>query len=139
MSHDHQAKRIETLEVDECMTLLRSERFGRVAYASGDRVEIFPVNGVFVDGAVVFRTDYGDRLDELASGLSAAYEIDDVDRDRGTGWSVVVHGQSEEVSSPQELERLRDLPFEPWAPGRREHFVRLLPQRITGRRITEGT
>ena len=137
MGNEHRERTIQTLDVDECMTLLGAERYGRIAYATTDGVEILPVNGVFTEGAIVFRTAYGDRLDALAQGRTAAYEIDDVDRDRGTGWSVVVRGQTEEVSSPQELERLRRLPFEPWAPGRREHFVRLLPQRITGRRITE--
>lgn len=137
MRIEGQLRSIETLSVDECMALLDAQPYGRIAYATVDSIEILPVNGLFVEGAVVFRTDYGDRLDELASGLPAVYEIDAADSGRGTGWSVVVHGQTEEVWAPEELERLRELAFEPWAPGRREHFVRLLPHRITGRRISE--
>ncbi len=137
MGTDRAPRSIEALSVDECMALLDAESFGRIAYASGGTIEVLPVNGTFVEGAVVFRTDYGDRLDELARGLPAAYEIDDVDRDRGTGWSVVVHGRTEEVTAPEELQHLREVAFEPWVPGRLEHFVRLLPRRITGRRISE--
>lgn len=137
MGVEQQPRVIEALGVDECLTLLHAERFGRIAYASDDRVEILPVNGAFVEGAVVFRTEYGDRLDELARGLPAAYEIDDVDAERGTGWSVVVHGRTEEVWSPEEVEHLHGLVSQPLAPGRRDHLVRLLPSSITGRRISE--
>lgn len=126
---------MDTLEVEECMEFLEQAQFGRIAHCAGDRVEIIPVNYAFFEGAVVIRTDFGDRLDQLAAGPPASFQVDAIDHDARTGWSVVVQGTTEEVSDPGELARLRELDLEPWAPGDRDHFVRVLPSRITGRRL----
>jgi len=42
------------------------------------------------------------------------------------------------VTEPDELARLRELPLRPWAPGARDHYARILPAALTGRRITAG-
>ena len=52
-----------------------------------------------------------------------------------TGWSVLVRGEAIEVADPAELARLRRLPLDPWAPGAKAHYVRILPAKLTGRRI----
>jgi uncharacterized protein len=137
MSAQQGGRSLRALDVDECLRRLATQEIGRIAFCTREGVEVLPVNGRLVEGAIVFRTAYGDRLDDLASRVPAAYEVDSVDSITGTGWSVVVHGTTEEVWEPEELERLRALPFHPWAPGRREHFVRLLPERITGREIQD--
>jgi hypothetical protein len=49
-----------------------------------------------------------------------------------------VRGEITEVTDPAELARLRGLPLRPWAPGARDHYVRILPAVLTGRRITSG-
>src|SRR4029453_12366899 len=66
------------------------------------------------------------------------FEIDDFDRDARTGWSVVVAGRLEEVTpyDAETLERVTGLPLAPWAQGDKPHWMRLVPDRITGRRIT---
>lgn len=125
----------EALDVETCMRLLERGSFGRIAHCSDDRVEILPVNYVFFEGSVVIRTGFGDRLDQLADGPPASFQVDEIDHEDGTGWSVVVQGTTEEVSDPGELARLRELDIDPWAPGDRDHFVRVLPSRITGRRL----
>ena len=65
------------------------------------------------------------------------FEIDCFDRANRSGWSVVVAGRLEEVT-PYEAktwERIQELPVEPWAGGDKEHWVRLIPSRITGRLV----
>jgi uncharacterized protein len=53
---------------------------------------IFPLNYVFDQGGVVFRTDPGTRLEAAADAAPVAFELDAVDEATRTGWSVVVRG-----------------------------------------------
>ena len=96
---------------------------------------IFPVNYALHEGAVVFRTDPGSKLDAIAGGARVAFEVDAVDEGSRTGWSVVVRGQAAEVSEPADLDRLHGLPLYPWAPGAKARYVGIRPVSITGRRI----
>src|ERR1043165_4198297 len=56
---------VEYLDADECRRLLAAHPVGRVAVLVHGAPEIFPVNHAFVDGAVVFRTDDGTKLQAL--------------------------------------------------------------------------
>jgi hypothetical protein len=59
----------------------------------------------------------------------------------GTGWSVLVRGLAEEVTSEHRtelIERTKASGVEPWAPGDHGHWIRLIPQEISGRRIVPG-
>jgi uncharacterized protein len=96
---------------------------------------IFPVNFALDRHMVVFRTDEGTKLDAAARGSRVAFEIDGTGTGVHTGWSVLVRGEAIEVTGPEELARLRRLPLAPWAPGAKAHYVRILPAKLTGRRI----
>lgn len=62
-------------------------------------------------------------------------ESDDIDRGSHTGWSVLVVGPADTVPDSAELAELwRSGGPEPWAPGVRTMFVRVTPERVTGRR-----
>ena len=115
--------------------LLAERHLGRLALTDPDEPVIFPVNYVLDEGAVVFRTDPGSKLDAIAGGARVAFEVDAVDEGSRTGWSVVVRGRAAEVSEPADLDRLRGLPLYPWAPGAKARYVRIRPVSVTGRRI----
>lgn len=125
---------LRVLSEDECASLLRSSRLGRLAFTVEGRVTIFPVNFLYDDASVVVRTAPGFKLEE-APMRAVAFEIDDASPTGTWGWSVVVEGPCFDVSSSIDeiSERLRKLPLEPWAPGMREHWLRIVPQSITGR------
>jgi nitroimidazol reductase NimA-like FMN-containing flavoprotein (pyridoxamine 5'-phosphate oxidase superfamily) len=128
---------VEVLDRSLCLELLRGDEIGRLAVLSGVGPVIFPVNYAMDGDAVVFRTDSGSKLD-LGPRAPACFEIDGLDRETRTGWSVVVVGRLEEAT-PYDgavLERLQQLPINPWAGGHKEHWVRLVPSRITGRRVS---
>ena len=125
---------LDELSVDECLRLLDTQAVGRLAYVRDGAPLVQPVTYRVHEGVVVLRVDYGRLLDELHLS-PAAFEVDDIDTEHHAGWSVVVQGRAEEVWHPEELARLRALPLRPWAPGDRDHYVRLLPRAITGRRI----
>lgn len=46
-------------------------------------------------------------------------------------------GRLEEISpyDSATLERVRSLPVTPWATGEKRHWMRLVPDRLTGRRV----
>jgi nitroimidazol reductase NimA-like FMN-containing flavoprotein (pyridoxamine 5'-phosphate oxidase superfamily) len=99
---------------------------------------VFPVNFVLDRHTVVFRTEPGTKLHAAGRGGRVCFEADGTDEAARTGWSVVVRGEITEVTDPDELARLRELPLRPWAPGARDHYARILPAALTGRRITAG-
>lgn len=84
----------------------------------------------------MFRTDEGTKLGAAGLQGRVAFEIDGTDPATGTGWSVIVRGEAVEVTDPVELARLRELPVNPWPPGAKSHYVRILPALLTGRRST---
>ncbi len=125
----------------ECLQLLARQRFGRLAVNVGGRAPaIRPVNYIFdaPSQSIVFRTARGSKLHGLLVRQQAAFEIDGIDLENRTGWSVVVTGVSEEVVSPPELRRLERLPLDPWAPGEKPHLVRLRVRTVSGRAVVDG-
>jgi len=108
---------------------------GRVALPAEGGPLIFPVNYRVVDGCVVFRTGPGSKLAAAGEGLEVAFEADAVDEAWEEGWSVLVRGRAVEVTDPDELVRMRQLPLRPWAGGQKPHYVKILPSQISGRQI----
>lgn len=129
---------IEVIEREECLSLLASRRIGRIAVMDGYGPVVFPVN-YLADGAdVVFRVAEGTKLAAVGRA-HACFEIDDLDAERRSGWSVLVIGRLDEVGpSDDAYARLSALPVDPWADGEHPHILRLVGARVTGRRIGGG-
>jgi nitroimidazol reductase NimA-like FMN-containing flavoprotein (pyridoxamine 5'-phosphate oxidase superfamily) len=127
-------KHLDELGLDECYELLQSRSLGRLAFIVEGKPRILPLNYGIHQGSVVFRTGYGNLLD-MVHQKDVAFEVDDGDPATHTGWSVIVHGVAEEIWRPEELDIARQLPLRPWAPGDRDHYVRILSTQITGRRV----
>lgn len=127
---------IEIIDRDECVRLLAADEIGRLAINVGHAPTILPVNYRMDGDCVVFRSDPGTKLD-AGPRAPVSFEIDQFDREHHTGWSVVVAGRLEEVTSydAETYDRVHDLPVEPWAGGEKAHWVRIVPTRITGRRV----
>ena len=65
-----------------------------------------------------------------------AFEIDDFSLAAREGWSVLIQGALHHVESEAERASVRESGVQPWASGPRELYLRVIPSRITGRRIT---
>lgn len=128
---------LEVLDREACLTLVSEHplKIGRVAFVQDGYPVVLPVNYRVDQGSIVFRTGLGSKLDSAAGGSPLAFEVDAVDAQWQEGWSVLAQGRGEEVVAPGELARLRTLGLQPWSPGERSRYIRLRPQRITGRRI----
>jgi nitroimidazol reductase NimA-like FMN-containing flavoprotein (pyridoxamine 5'-phosphate oxidase superfamily) len=134
---------ITELDEDESRKLISGGGIGRIAYQSRYGPAVLPVNYRWYNGAVVFRTARHSTLDEdLQTGIAnaeykVAFEIDDVDIESRQGWSVLIQGSAHHVTDA-EREAAERAGVEPWPSGERELFVRIRPDRITGRRIQPG-
>jgi uncharacterized protein len=129
---------VEELSRERCLELLRDQVVGRLAVVIGGRPDIMPVNYLLDGEGVVIRTAAGTKLD-AASGAPVAFEVDEVDRDLRSGWSVVIHGIAHEIRSLGRDEitaRLMSLPVDPWAGVDKPFLLRIAPLSITGRSIT---
>ena len=131
---------LDELSAEQCLNLISGGGIGRIAYTSRFGPAVLPVNYALQDGAVVFRTAANGPLDEdLRTGITdadykVAFEIDDIDTAGRRGWSVLIQGPAHHVTETEE-EAVRRAGVESWAPGDRELFVRIVPSRITGRRV----
>ena len=127
---------IRELDLAECMTHLETEEVGRLAVNDWNTPIIFPVNYRVRDGMIVFRTDPGTKQTR-GPWASASFEVDHIDPDRREGWSVLVVGRLEEVTGGARHALAEELAADlrPWGGGAKDHWMRLTPTRITGRRV----
>ena len=132
---------IEELDEAESLRLISAGGIGRIAYASRFGPAVLPVNYKWHDGAVVFRTARHSALDEdLQTGIAGgeymvAFEIDELDFAGRQGWSVLIQGPAHHVETEAERQAAAAAGVEAWAGGERELFLRIVPHRVTGRRI----
>jgi nitroimidazol reductase NimA-like FMN-containing flavoprotein (pyridoxamine 5'-phosphate oxidase superfamily) len=127
---------IESLERDECLQLLAHDEIGRLAVNVFNLPVVFPVNYRLDGEAIVFRTDEGTKQSR-GHWAAVSFEIDHFDRVARLGWSVVVKGRLEEVTAAdhETFDRVHALAVDPWGGGDKLHWMRLVPQDISGRRI----
>lgn len=128
----------ETLGRDECMRLLATQSVGRLAVLAGLYPMVVPVNFALDRGIIVFRTGAGVKLG-AAQHRNVAFEVDDIDVASRSGWSVVVTGMAETVTDdhdPDLVERSQALSIEPFDEGPKDLWVRIIPNGVSGRRIT---
>ncbi len=125
------------LSDEECLRLLTTHRprLGRLAFMSGGRVLVFPMNFVAVGKLIYFRTAPGSKLMAAFRAQQVTFEIDHVDDVWEEGWSVLAFGRIREVNDEEELEDLRKRPLRPWAAGDRRHYLRMDIDWLSGRRI----
>lgn len=121
-----------------CRDLLHQAVVGRVAICTPAGPRIFPIN-FRVDGeSVVFRTTPFSALATHGRRARLAFEVDHLDHEYKTAWSVVALGRAEMIEDPEELASLRAGDPSPWAGGDRHLHLRLRWDELSGRRIGAG-
>lgn len=131
----------EILDEAECRRLIEPGGIGRLVFAGSYDLTVLPVNYKMRDGAILFRTaDDSTTQEDLRTGIShaefrVAFEVDQFDMQAREGWSVLVQGPAHHLDSAEERADAVSAGVEPWPGGEREHFIRITPVRMTGRRI----
>ncbi|GGZ20384.1 DNA-binding protein [Streptomyces poonensis] len=123
----------------ECLRRLTKVPVGRIVYTRQALPAVLPVNfHVNGEGAVVLRTSAASELVRAIDGAVVAFEADDVDAVRHSGWSVVVTGAAVVVTDPAEHAGLARTVPPSWVPSPQEVFVRIEPELVTGRELVGG-
>jgi uncharacterized protein len=125
----------EKLSGVDCLRLMASVPVGRVIYTRQALPAVELVNFAVEGGDIVIRTSPGGKLAAAARDAIVAFETDRVDTARRSGWSVTAIGRSQEVTDPADIGRLRQIGLESWAPGERDHFIRITPGILNGVRL----
>jgi len=118
---------------------------GRIGYTGRFGTTILPVNYELHEGSVVFRTGLRSSLGEdLRTGIAdaeynVAFEIDQMRPVSQEGWSVLIQGSAHFVDSDEERASIVQIGVQAWAAGPKEQFIRIIPTRITGRRIRRAS
>ncbi len=127
---------VQKLTPAECRRLIAPGGIGRIAFSTVSGPVVLPVNFTVLGGSIVVRTNPG-TLIEAHGDERAAFEVDHVDEVLRQGWSVLVVGQAHRVLQSGELRHVREEAMVlPWPGGDRDVYVRIVPDQITGRRIS---
>jgi transcriptional regulator with XRE-family HTH domain len=125
---------LEPLSADACELHLAAGGVGRIVYSTSSGPVALPVNFVYSDGAIIFRTS--DAVANAITGI-VAFEVDHIDDAMSEGWSVLARGRARLVEDPDERHAVALLDIEPWAGGARLNVVRIEAFELTGRVIVE--
>ena len=123
----------EKLSEAECWAQLHSAGLGRLATGAKGIVDIFPVNYLVHNEAILFRSAPGSKLVNLTAAPLVAFEADGFDG--RWHWSVVVHGRATRLDNDEDIAESGVMDLAPWSPSPKHNFVRIIPTDITGRRI----
>lgn len=131
---------LEILSDVECHEHLALGAVGRIGFVDEGSPVILPVNYTLDGRAIVFRTAAGSKLSVGMMQRPVCFEVDEWDTVTHTGWSVLAKGIADEVLDDAEIARLETLPVRPWSrPDLRDHWVRIMVEELTGRRIGPST
>ncbi|GAS90575.1 pyridoxamine 5'-phosphate oxidase family protein [Mycolicibacterium brisbanense] len=126
---------LDVLTRRQCLDLLQGPRVGRLVFTEDALPAVQPVNYRIWRDQVVIRVAGGAKLAAATLHQVVAFEADDLDPDLRTGWSVTVVGHAEPITDVDELVAVAGTFVEPWVEGRREHFVRITTEKVTGRQF----
>ena len=108
-----------------------------MAFQSASGQHLVPVNFQLDGDSVVFRTRPDTELGRAAPVSEAAFEVDELDVDTESGWSVVAKGRIDLIPDNFETAAIRFFGKDPtpWAKGARRLYLRLSWRELTGREL----
>jgi nitroimidazol reductase NimA-like FMN-containing flavoprotein (pyridoxamine 5'-phosphate oxidase superfamily) len=130
-------RELEDLSPDECFRLLAAARVGRLVYQDELGPLAVPVNYALAGHDIVFRVEGGAKRAAIQQPM-LAFEVDHVDEDQRSGWSVLVRGIGAEVDLervPALLQAMDGHLPTPWATGIHNVWLQIVPHSVTGRRL----
>jgi uncharacterized protein len=124
------------LPVTECWDLVAGLTLGRLVTSVAGQPEIFPVNYVVQRHTVLFRTAEGTKLVSTAINNRVLFEVDD--HNVAEGWSVIIKGTARSLRTNEEIDEAERAQLLPWTASEKSHYVRIVPETVTGRRFRFG-
>lgn len=126
---------LEVIGLEECLRLLASRPYGRLAHLDEGSPTVVPVNHLVDGSSIVIRSLDGAKLGAAILERPVAFQLDDMDITTRSGWSVVVRGRAEVVDG-SETDAYEEL-LDSWAvrDGARTTWFRITADEISGRRL----
>ena len=121
------------LSAIQCWDLLAGESLGRLVTSVDGVPSIFPVNFAVQGRTILFRTAQGTKLVSAAINNHVLFEVDG--HSLTEGWSVIVSGVARTARDDDDIAEAEQAGLVPWTGSDKEHFVRILPRNVTGRRF----
>ena len=128
---------ISILSETECWNHLSSGSLGRLVTTVDGQSEIFPINYVVQHRTVLFRTAEGTKLVSTAINQNVLFEADD--HNVVEGWSVIVRGVARILHDDEDIAEAERAQLLPWTATIKQHYVRIRPLSVTGRRVLFGS
>ena len=115
---------------------MSTQRLGRLGVVVDGVPLVLPMGFVLDGETVVLQTNQGAKALHVPL-TSVSFEVDHVDWEQGVGWSVLIQGIGEDISTAidERSVALRSLASATWAPPPADRWLTIVPRTITGRRI----
>lgn len=126
---------LEVLEREHCLELLRTVSMGRLVFTEHALPAVQPVDFRWWRGDVVIRITDPAMLAAASANRVVAFETDELDAEMYSGWSVTVVGRAQVITAVPDLVELSGIFSRPSTGGRRDYFVRIRPEKVTGCRL----
>lgn len=125
---------LEILDEAECLRLLPTVPIGRLVITRGGLPAVRLVSFLVDSDSIIFATADGDSRRAAERGDVVAFQVDEVDAVRHTGWSITTAGHLSLVDSEQAAVLRRTLPVRALSTDRQ--LVSLAIENLEGRRVT---
>lgn len=127
--------RLVTLDDAACLEKLAGAQIGRVIMSIDALPAAHPVTYTLIGEDIVFRTRAGAKLDAALDHTVVGFEVDELDLESHSGWSVLAVGMADVVTDPDEIAELEQHDIRSWVGVDLPHYVRIRIAQLTGRLI----
>ena len=102
-----------TLNNEQCLSLLQSERIARFVFCAEGELYLIPLGYIWFEGALCGMTDAGRKTQMAAIQSRVTFQLDDSAASGPFGWrSVMGEGDFEIITDPIAIGRLAPVVFE---------------------------
>lgn len=129
-------RKFTRLRPDECWSLVGSHGIGRLVFLGDTHTQIVPTTYDALNGTAYFRAPAFGELARRVDGRTASLQVDDIDGDTFTGWSVLMTGTAHRVETAASTASLWSLGRpHAWLPGAQTQWIALPVDTLRGERV----
>jgi nitroimidazol reductase NimA-like FMN-containing flavoprotein (pyridoxamine 5'-phosphate oxidase superfamily) len=133
---DGRRRRLESLGTSQCWQLVADRGVGRVAFMGDTRLRIVPTRYDAEGHTAYFRALTFGELARGGHDRHMSLQVDDVDHESFTGWSVLMSGMAHRVEDAATIASLWSLGRpHPWVSGPETQWIALVVDTIEGQRV----
>ncbi|MBS43805.1 MAG: pyridoxamine 5'-phosphate oxidase [Nocardioides sp.] len=124
---------LQELSEEQCRDLLGEHVLGRLVWNGSAGIHVAPVNYALDGDRVVVRVSAASSVAREAEDSPVAFEVDHLDHETRTGWSVLVRGTARiDFHEHEEIPEV-----DVWPAGPRTLVLLVEIAQLTGREVTE--